>query len=132
MSHWQLAVRHSKLILFAIIRSIEAFLPLSAPVTPARSVRSDSHSSFTNDLHVARRVPTHSQILSTWVTSSLTTLSLSDLATSSHDSARQLMDHSGPLMSWTALGGYCVMAGLGIGIVAGEVVVAKLFGIRRR
>lgn len=42
------------------------------------------------------------------------------------------MDADGPLMSWTALGGYCIAASIGIGIVAGEVIAARLFGIRRR
>ncbi|KAI5476701.1 hypothetical protein MNV49_007359 [Pseudohyphozyma bogoriensis] len=37
----------------------------------------------------------------------------------------------GPL-SWTALGGYCLAASIGIGIVAGEVVVSKIFGLRTR
>ncbi|GAA5932226.1 uncharacterized protein JCM15063_001160 [Sporobolomyces koalae] len=40
-------------------------------------------------------------------------------------------DDSGAL-GWRALGGYVVAASIGIGIVAGEVVAAKLMGIRRR
>ncbi|GAA5988956.1 hypothetical protein JCM5350_007496 [Sporobolomyces pararoseus] len=35
-------------------------------------------------------------------------------------------------LGWKALGGYVVAASIGIGIVAGEVVAAKLLGIRRR
>ncbi|KAK4705117.1 hypothetical protein P7C70_g1088, partial [Phenoliferia sp. Uapishka_3] len=35
-------------------------------------------------------------------------------------------------MSWTGLGGYCIAASIGIGIIAGEVVVSKLFGFGTR
>ncbi|ORY86643.1 hypothetical protein BCR35DRAFT_302347 [Leucosporidium creatinivorum] len=120
------------------LQGIEALLPLSSPASPTRSTRSSSYPAPapmpdidpTTDLTVP--TPSHSQILSTWVSSSLSSRSLSELAATSHESARQLMDASGPLMSWTALGGYCVAASIGIGIVAGEVVAARLLGIRRR
>lgn len=128
---------YSTIILTCRAHRIEALLPLSNPASPARSTRSYSYpapmldiDSPTSDLTLP--APSHSQILSTWVSSSLSSRSLSELATTSHESARQLMDASGPLMSWTALGGYCVAASIGIGIVAGEVVVARLLGIRRR
>ncbi|KAM0790912.1 hypothetical protein ACM66B_004219 [Microbotryomycetes sp. NB124-2] len=74
----------------------------------------------------------HTDILSRWFRNAFTTLSMHDLATTSHDSARMLMDPQGPLMGWTSLGGYILAASIGIGIVAGEVVAARVFGIRRR
>ncbi|KAK4047330.1 hypothetical protein OIV83_005508 [Microbotryomycetes sp. JL201] len=74
----------------------------------------------------------HTDILSRWFRNAFTTFSMHDIATASHDSARMLMDPQGPLMGWTSLGGYILAASIGIGIVAGEVVVARVFGIRRR
>lgn len=105
--------------------SIEEMLTLPA------SSRRESTTSSTHSLSSEDR-PTHSELLSLWFQHSLSSLSLRDIATHSHDSARQLMDADGPLMSWTALGGYCIAASIGIGIVAGEVIAARLFGIRRR
>jgi hypothetical protein len=35
------------------------------------------------------------------------------------------------LMSWSGLGGYILMAGIGVGVVASEVIVGKILGLRR-
>jgi hypothetical protein len=35
------------------------------------------------------------------------------------------------MTSWTGLGGYLLMAGIGVGVIAGEVIVGRIFGMRR-
>lgn len=112
--------------------SLEAMLPMidggwtvgdSQLSHPAESAMTSRRSGLTLS---------HRDILSRWFSNTFSSFSLHDIATASHDSTRMLMDPRGPLMGWGTLGGYMIAVGIGVGLVAGEVVAARVFGITRR
>ncbi|KAM0750956.1 hypothetical protein T439DRAFT_243765 [Meredithblackwellia eburnea MCA 4105] len=73
-------------------------------------------------------VPTIPTNLGSWILSSFA----KNTGSSLEGAKNRIEEMNDNPMSWSALGGYICCASIGIGIVAGEVVVSKLFGVGRR
>ncbi|KAK4055352.1 hypothetical protein OIO90_003190 [Microbotryomycetes sp. JL221] len=116
----------------ARMAGLETMLAIRPRDGTVSSCGGGSVSSVMTTTSTSSSMSSHAEILSRWFRNAFSSFSLHEIATTSHDSARALMDPNGPLMSWSTLGGYVVAASIGIGIVAGEVVAARVFGYNRR
>ncbi|BGO94240.1 hypothetical protein NBRC10512_006874 [Rhodotorula toruloides] len=109
----------------------------SSPSPSARAFASSASNSTSPSVHTRSRSSTHTR---TRTASTQTSPSISTrLRRRKPSEGAEVWDvGAGPpagwpnIEGWRQLSGYVVAASIGIGIVAGEVVAAKLFGLRRR